>query len=59
VDVLIEFEPGHVPGLAFFTMERELSDIIGQKADLNTPQFLSPYFREQVLAEAETQYVAA
>ncbi len=59
VDVLIEFEPGHVPGLAFFSMERELSDIIGQRVDLNTPQFLSPHFREQVLVEAETQYVAA
>lgn len=60
VDVLVEFvEPGHVPGLAFFSMERELSEILNQKVDLNTPQFLSPYFRDQVLAEAEAQYVAA
>jgi hypothetical protein len=59
VDVLVEFEPGHVPGFAFFEMERELSDILGHKVDLNTPQFLSPYFRDQVLAEAEEQYVAS
>lgn len=59
VDVLVEFEPGHVPGLAFFAMERELSGILGRKADLNTPGFLSRFFRDQVLAEAETQYVAA
>ncbi len=59
VDVLVEFEPGHVPGLAFFSMERELSGILGRKVDLNTPGFLSRYFRDQVLAEAETQYVAA
>lgn len=58
VDVLVEFEPGHVPGLAFFKMERELSEILGRKVDLNTPKFLSRYFREQVLAEAETHYVA-
>ena len=54
----IEFEPGHVPGLAFFTMQDELSEILGRKVDLNTPQFLSRYFREQVLAEAELQYAA-
>lgn len=56
IDVLVEFEPDHVPGLAFFGMERELSDILGRDVDLNTPQFLSPYFRSQVLAEAETLY---
>ncbi len=58
VDVLVEFEAGHVPGLAFFEMERELSDILGHRVDLNTPGFLSRYFRDQVLAEAENQYVA-
>ncbi len=58
IDVLVEFEPGHVPGLAFFAMENELSEILGRKVDLNTPQFLSRYFREQVLAEAEVQYAA-
>ena len=59
VDVLVEFEPGHVPGLAFFAIERELSEILGRLVDLNTPGFLSPYFRDQVLAEAELQYVRA
>ena len=58
LDVLVEFEPGQTPGLAFFGMEAELSDLLGRKVDLNTPQFLSPYFREEVLAEAEVQYVA-
>ncbi len=46
IDVLVEFEPGHVPGLAFFGMEMELSEILGRKVDLNTPRFLSPYFRD-------------
>ncbi len=58
VDVLVEFEDGHAPGLAFFAMEKELSDILGRKVDLNTPQFLSRYFRDAVLAEAEDQYAA-
>jgi predicted nucleotidyltransferase len=56
VDVLVEFEPGHVPGLAFFAMEDELSQILGRKVDLNTPGFLSPLFRGRVLAEAEVLY---
>jgi predicted nucleotidyltransferase len=58
LDVLVEFEEGHVPGLAFFAMEEELSELLGRKVDLNTPGFLSPYFREDVIEEAEVQYVA-
>ncbi len=58
VDVLVEFEPGHTPGLDFFAMEAELSAIVGRKVDLNTSGSLSKYFREQALAEAEVQYVA-
>jgi predicted nucleotidyltransferase len=58
LDVLVEFDPKHTPGLAFFGMEQELSEMLGRKVDLNTPQFLSPYFRDQVLAEAEVQYAA-
>ncbi len=56
VDVLVEFEPGHVPGLRFFALERELSEILARKVDLNTPGFLSPYFRSRILAEAEVEY---
>src|SRR5213593_600204 len=59
VDVLVEFEPGHVPGLAFFSMEAELSELLGRKVDLNTPQFLSRYFRHEVQEEAEVQYEQA
>jgi predicted nucleotidyltransferase len=57
VDVLVEFEAGHPPGLAFFAMEEELSEILGRKVDLNTPGFISPHFRDEVLAESEVQYV--
>ena len=52
IDVLVEFDPNHIPGLAFFAMQRELSQILGRDVDLNTPQFLSPYFRQQVQDEA-------
>ena len=59
VDVLIEFEPGHTPGLRFFSLEGELSELLGRKVDLNTLGFLSPHFRGRVLAEAEVQYVSS
>lgn len=58
IDILVEFQPDRVPGLAFFGMEQELSEILGRKVELHTPQFLSPYFRHQVMEEADTQYVA-
>jgi predicted nucleotidyltransferase len=40
-------------------MERELAEILGRKVDLNTTGFLSKYFREQVISEAEVLYDAA
>jgi len=58
VDVLVEFEAGHVPGLAFFAMQDELSDLLGRSVDLNTPGFLSRHFRDRVLEDAEEQYAA-
>ena len=59
VDVLVEFEEGRTPGLAFFTMQAELSELLHRNVDLNTPNCLSPYLVDKVLAEAEPIYVAA
>jgi uncharacterized protein len=59
VDVLVEFEPGQVPGLAFFGMQEELSELLGRPVDLLTPKFISPLFRDEVLAGAEVQYAGA
>ena len=56
VDVLVEFEPGHTPGLAFFAMQRDLSEIIGRQVDLNTANDLEPSFRQVVLDEAQVVY---
>lgn len=58
VDVLVEFDPHHVPGLDVFAMEEDLAGILGRKVDLKTPQFLSRYIRDQAVAEAEVHYVA-
>ncbi len=60
VDVLVEFQAGHTPGLAFVGMERELSGLLeGRRVDLVTPKFLNPRIRPQVLETAEALYVAA
>ncbi len=58
VDVLVEFEPGRTPGLAFFGFEIELSELIGFPVDLNTPAFLSTHFRDAVIREAEDVFIA-
>lgn len=59
VDVLVEFESGHTPGFfGLFDMEEELSTLLGGRhVDLRTPEDLSRYFRDEVLATAEVQYV--
>jgi predicted nucleotidyltransferase len=59
IDVLVEFEPGHVPGfIRLFGMEEELSAILGgRKVDMVTEKFLNRRIRDKVLANLEVQYV--
>jgi len=58
IDILVEFEPGKVPSFfRLFDMEEELSAILGgRKVDIRTPEDLSRYFRDRVLAAAVVQY---
>jgi len=59
VDVLFEYDRDHIPSLFdVVRMERELSEILGRKADMRTPQDLSRYFRDEVVRHAVVQYVA-
>lgn len=59
IDLLVEFEPAHVPGLlAIAGMEIALSELVGKKVDLRTPEDLSRYFRNEVVRMAEVQYAA-
>lgn len=60
IDVLVQFERGHAPGLIRFSgMEIELSNILGRKVDMNTPRSISGYFRDKVMREAMVQYAAS
>lgn len=57
IDVLVEFQAGHVPGLAFIRLEQELSRLLGgRRVDLVTPKFLNERIRGRVLGDAEVQY---
>ncbi len=56
IDVLVEFEPGHTPGLVFFEIEAELSNLLGRKVDLQTIMFLNPEIRKHALSEAVIAY---
>ena len=60
VDVLVEFQAGHVPGFNFISIEREFSGLVhGRRVDMVTPKFLNSRIRDQVLKSAEPLYVAA
>ena len=53
LDLLVLFQPGFTPGMAFFTFQEELHDVLGRPVDLNTPEDLSRFFRDQVLRESQ------
>ena len=57
VDVLVEFVPGHTPGLEIVDIEDELSRLLGgRKVDLVNSKYLNRRLKDRVLAEAEVQY---
>ena len=58
VDLLVEFEPGHVPGYAFIDIQDELSELFGMTVDLRTPYDLNRRFRDDVIRTAEPLYAA-
>jgi uncharacterized protein len=59
VDVLVEFEEGHTPGLGFIDIQDDLSRLLGGRAvDLVTPKFLNHRIRDRVLKEARVAYGA-
>ena len=60
LDLLVEFDSDLRIGLfGFAGVEMELSELLGTKVDLRTPEDLSQYFRHAVLDEAEVLYDAA
>ena len=59
VDVLVEFEEGYTPGLAFIDIQDRLSELLGgREVDLLTPKFLNRRIRDEVMKEAAVAYAA-
>ncbi len=57
IDLLVEYVPD--ARISYFDMaqqEIDLSQIIGRRVDLRTPQELSRYFRQQVIESARLVY---
>ncbi len=59
VDVLVEFDPEHTPGLKIITIEEELSALLGgRKVDMVNPKYLNRHLRDRILSSAQEQYAA-
>ncbi|MDE3046213.1 MAG: nucleotidyltransferase domain-containing protein [Verrucomicrobiota bacterium] len=57
VDILVEFDPRHVPGLfSIVEMKEELSREIGREVDLRTPEDISKLFRDEVIQQSYLVY---
>lgn len=59
VDVLVEFEPGHTPGLAFVSMADELEKILGREVDLLTFKGVESsrnYIRRKSILESAAEF---
>lgn len=56
IDILVEFEPDHVPGFGFIRLQDELSAMLGHKVDMVTPKFLNRRIRQSVMEQAEVCY---
>lgn len=59
IDILVEFLPGRTPTLfSIAEMEADLGDLIGRRVDLRTPQELSRFFRDEIIAQARLLHAA-
>lgn len=57
IDALVEFEPGHTPGLRIYDIEQELSQLLGgHPVDLVNPKYLNHRLRQDVLDTAKLVY---
>ena len=57
IDVLVEFEEEHIPGLRIITIENELSQLFGgRKTDMVNPKYLNARLKKRILDSAKVQY---
>jgi len=57
VDVLVEFDTGHTPGLNVYEIEQELSQLCGgRRIDMVNPKYINRWLKDIVLSTAESAY---
>lgn len=57
IDILVEFDPRHIPGLfGFVGMRNSLSERLGREVDLRTPEDISNLFRKEVIEQSYPIY---
>ena len=62
IDVLVEFEPGSVPGIEFVSMASELSSLLGRPVDLVTRPAVERrpnYIRRKEILDSDKAIYAA
>jgi predicted nucleotidyltransferase len=57
LDLLVSFA-ARIGLLGMVALERELSELIGRKVDLQTEAALSPYIKDRILKERQIIYAA-
>lgn len=57
VDVLIEFDPDHIPGWEIVDIGGDLSKAFGGRyVDMVSPEYVLPRLRDRILGSAVVQY---
>lgn len=57
IDILVEFDPKHIPGLfGFVGMRNSLSERLRRDVDLRTPEDISNLFRKEVIEQSYPIY---
>jgi hypothetical protein len=56
IDILVEFDPAHIPGWEFYIWDEELADMLGYPVDLGTPNGLRFWLRDEIMASARLVY---
>ncbi len=56
IDVLVEFDPNHIPGWEYFSLSDELGVILGRQVDLGTPKSLKPSIKDRITGSSQVIY---
>ena len=56
LDLLVEFDPDHMPGWEYFTLEHELSDLFKLRVELSTERGLREWARKNAMIDAKPLY---